>query len=343
MGIDTPLACLSDKPQLLFNYFKQTFAQVTNPAIDPIREDLVMSLNSYIGREGNILEETPKNCHTLKLRHPIISNWRLEKLRNVKWGDFLATTLPALFRVEGGEKELEKAVESFAARFAGDQVRLHAADSVRPRRGRRMRPIPSLLALSAVHNHLIREKTRNQVALIVESGRAARGDALRAAARLRRERGESLSRDRNARRSLPRRPFPADYTWDKVFKSYMKATTRACSRPSRRWASPRCKATRARRYSRPIGLNKLARGPLLHRHGFAHRRRGHRSAGARSADEASVRHAAAERIRNRAARRRRISIPRARRAPLLNPLPSASCSTPCGSRSFETSRNSRRS
>src|SRR6202044_4170913 len=79
MGIDTPLACLSAKPQLLFNYFTQTFAQVTNPAIDPIREDLAMALNSYIGREGNILEETQKKCHTLKLRHPIISNWRLEK------------------------------------------------------------------------------------------------------------------------------------------------------------------------------------------------------------------------------------------------------------------------
>src|ERR1039458_10219665 len=89
MGIDTPLACLSDKPQLLFSYFKQTFAQVTNPAIDPIREDLVMSLSTYIGCEGNILDETPKNTHTLKLRHPIISNWRLEKLRGVKWGDFL--------------------------------------------------------------------------------------------------------------------------------------------------------------------------------------------------------------------------------------------------------------
>ncbi len=116
MGIDTPLACLSDKPQLLFNYFKQTFAQVTNPAIDPIREDLVMSLNSYIGREGNILEETPKNCHTLKLRHPIISNWRLEKLRDVKWGDFLATTLSTLFRVDGGEEELERAVETLCGR-----------------------------------------------------------------------------------------------------------------------------------------------------------------------------------------------------------------------------------
>ena len=90
MGIDTPLACLSDKPQLLFNYFKQTFAQVTNPAIDSIREGLVMSLNTYIGCEGNVLDETPKNSHTLKLRHPIISNWRLEKLRSVNWGDLTA-------------------------------------------------------------------------------------------------------------------------------------------------------------------------------------------------------------------------------------------------------------
>ena len=116
MGIDTPLACLSDKPQLLFNYFKQTFAQVTNPAIDSIREGLVMSLNSYIGSEGNILDETPKNCHTLKLRHPVISNWRLEKLRRVSWGDFLATTLPMLFRVEGGEEQLEKAIETLCRR-----------------------------------------------------------------------------------------------------------------------------------------------------------------------------------------------------------------------------------
>jgi hypothetical protein len=89
---------------------------VTNPAIDSIREGLVMSLNSYIGAEGNIFEETPKNCHTLKLRHPIISNWRLEKLRRVAWGDFLATTLPARFRVAGGEAELEKAVEDLCLR-----------------------------------------------------------------------------------------------------------------------------------------------------------------------------------------------------------------------------------
>ncbi|MGH9448596.1 MAG: glutamate synthase central domain-containing protein, partial [Terriglobia bacterium] len=111
MGVDTPLACLSDRPQLLFNYFKQMFAQVTNPPTDPIREDLVMSLNTYIGSEGNILEESPRNCHTLKLRHPIITNWRLEKLRRVSWGDFLATTLPMHFPVEDGIVEMGKSID----------------------------------------------------------------------------------------------------------------------------------------------------------------------------------------------------------------------------------------
>ena len=98
MGTDTPLACLSDRPQPLFHYFKQLFAQVTNPPIDPIREELVMSLTSYIGTERNILEETPENCHTLKLPHPILTNRDLEKMRRVSSGDFLATTLPTLFR-----------------------------------------------------------------------------------------------------------------------------------------------------------------------------------------------------------------------------------------------------
>src|SRR5207237_3358735 len=116
MGIDTPLACLSDKPQLLFNYFKQLFAQVTNPAIDPIREELVMSLTSYIGTERNILDETPKHCHTLKLPHPILTNRDLEKLRRVSQGDFLANTLPALFPVADGEKALERALDQLCRR-----------------------------------------------------------------------------------------------------------------------------------------------------------------------------------------------------------------------------------
>src|SRR6202142_1762917 len=171
MGIDTPLACLSDKPQLLFNYFKQTFAQVTNPAIDSIREGLVMSLNSYIGSEGNILEETPKNCHTLKMRPPAISNWRLEKLRRVSWGNFLAPSLPMLFRVKGGEKPLEEAIETLCRR-ASLAIKSGYTLLILSDRGvdKEYAPIPSLLALSAVHNYLSREGSRTQVALIVETG-----------------------------------------------------------------------------------------------------------------------------------------------------------------------------
>jgi len=171
MGSDVPLACLSDRPQPLFNYFKQLFAQVTNPPIDPIREELVMSLISYIGTERNILDEAPENCHTLKLPHPILSNRDLEKLRRVSAGDLLATTLPALFRAEDGERGLRRSLEELSARAA------HAVASgytllIISDRGvdSTYAPIPSLLAMAAVHNRLVKEKTRTQVALIIESG-----------------------------------------------------------------------------------------------------------------------------------------------------------------------------
>ena len=147
------------------------FAQVTNPAIDPIREELVMSLTSYIGTERNILEETALHCHTLKLDHPILTNFDLERLRRVNWGDFLATTLPTLYDPAGGAQALEDAL---------DQLCMRASLAIRD--GQRLlilsdrgidkdnAPIPSLLALTAVHNHLVRERKRTQVALIIESG-----------------------------------------------------------------------------------------------------------------------------------------------------------------------------
>ncbi|MDX1984376.1 MAG: glutamate synthase large subunit [Bryobacteraceae bacterium] len=172
MGTDTPLACLSDKPQPLFHYFKQLFAQVTNPAIDPIREELVMSLTSYIGTERNILAETPEHCHTLKLKQPILTNYDLEKLRRVAQGDHLCATLTSTFRVEGGGgKELERALDGLCRR-ASRAVKDGYSLLILSDRGidRDYAPIPSLLALSAVHHHLIREGTRTQVALIVESG-----------------------------------------------------------------------------------------------------------------------------------------------------------------------------
>ncbi len=171
MGTDTPLACLSDRPQPLFNYFKQLFAQVTNPPIDPIREEMVMSLISYIGTERNILEETPENCHTLKLPHPILTNRDLEKLRRVSRGDLLAITLPALFRAADGEAGLRRALDELSQR-ASLAVNSGYSLLILSDRGvdKDYAPIPSLLALAAVHNLLVREETRTQVALIIESG-----------------------------------------------------------------------------------------------------------------------------------------------------------------------------
>jgi glutamate synthase domain-containing protein 2/glutamate synthase domain-containing protein 1/glutamate synthase domain-containing protein 3 len=171
MGADTPLACLSDKPQPLFNYFKQLFAQVTNPPIDPIREEMVMSLISYIGTERNILDETPQHCHTLKLAHPVVGNRHLEKLRRVSQGDFLATTIPTLFPIDDGVKGLARSLDHLRKR-ASVAVKSGYTLLILTDRGvdAEYAPIPSLLALATVHNHLVREETRTQVALVVESG-----------------------------------------------------------------------------------------------------------------------------------------------------------------------------
>jgi len=171
MGTDTPLACLSDRPQSLFNYFKQLFAQVTNPPIDSIREEIVMSLISYIGSEGNILSEEPANCHMLKLAHPLLTNVELEKLRRVSTGDLLAITLPALFRASEGEPGLKRGLDELCQRAslagkAGYTLLIISDRGV----NKDYAPIPSLLALAAVHNLLIQEETRTRVALITESG-----------------------------------------------------------------------------------------------------------------------------------------------------------------------------
>ncbi len=207
MGTDTPLACLSDRPQPLFNYFKQLFAQVTNPPIDPIREELVMSLISYIGTERNILDETPENCHTLKLPHPILSNRDLEKLRRVSSGDLLATTLPALFRAVDGEAR----PSSFARRIertrcARRRLGIHAAHHLRSRRR------PHLRAHSQPSSHGRCSQSPRQREdphpgrPHHRERRASRGDALCSAHRIRRQRHQPLSRHRNAARPQTPRP-----------------------------------------------------------------------------------------------------------------------------------------
>ena len=172
MGNDTPLAVISDKPQIFFNYFRQQFAQVTNPAIDPIREELVMSLTEYIGRVGSgILTPDESNCHMVRLPQPILTNAQLDILCNIRYKGFNTKKLPILFEVSGGASALRQAIDDLcheAEKAVDDGVNYiilsdrdidatHAA-------------IPSLLAVSAVHHYLISVQKRVQTALIVESG-----------------------------------------------------------------------------------------------------------------------------------------------------------------------------
>jgi glutamate synthase domain-containing protein 2/glutamate synthase domain-containing protein 1/glutamate synthase domain-containing protein 3 len=173
MGTDTPLACLSEKPQLLYMYFKQLFAQVTNPPLDANFEELVTSLYTYLGREGNLLEESPKVAHLVKLKQPILSNSDLAKLRELKAGNLRSVTLPTLFRVADGESALAAAVDALCERAIA-AVKDGASILILSDRGvdQDHAPIPSLLATAAVHHALIREGTRTQAGLVVETGEA---------------------------------------------------------------------------------------------------------------------------------------------------------------------------
>ncbi|MEM3086402.1 MAG: glutamate synthase large subunit [Halobacteria archaeon] len=173
MGIDAPLACLSDKPQLLYTYFKQLFAQVTNPPIDSTREYLVMQTAANIGSERNLLHPEPQSCRQLELEHPILTNEEMEKIRHIEQPGFKAATLPMLFRANEGEKGLQAALEALC-RSASEAVEGGANILVLSDRGvdDERAPIPALLATAGVHHHLIREGTRTRVGLVVETGEA---------------------------------------------------------------------------------------------------------------------------------------------------------------------------
>ena len=171
-GYDVPLSIMSDRPQLLFNYFRQQFAQVTNPPIDPIREELVMSTMGYIGSvQQNILDPTPKHCKVVKARHPVITNRELDLLRNLRYRGFTAVTIGTTFRASSDPGTLEAALDLLCAK-AEAAVDAGAAYIVLSDRDvpEGEVPMPCLLALSAVHQHLISCKKRIQTALVVESG-----------------------------------------------------------------------------------------------------------------------------------------------------------------------------
>ena len=173
MGNDAPLAVLSDRPQLLFAYFRQLFAQVTNPAIDPIRERLVMSLGMNLGPQGNLLEETPEHAHQLRLDHPVLTAATTRSLRALAAPGLRLTTLAATFRAAAGPAALAPAVDALC-RAAADAVRAGFGILVLSDAGvdEDTAPIPSLLAVAAVHHHLIREGLRARASLVVETAEA---------------------------------------------------------------------------------------------------------------------------------------------------------------------------
>lgn len=171
MGTDTPLAVLSNRSQLLFKYFKQLFAQVTNPPIDPIREQLVMSLVTNIGPKPNLIAETPDACRRIKLQQPILTNADLQKIRTIGDSNFKHKTLPLLFRVAEGPDGLEVAVEQLCQQASkaiqdGEKFLILSDRGV----NEKWAPIPSLLGIAAVHHHLVRQETRTEVGLILETG-----------------------------------------------------------------------------------------------------------------------------------------------------------------------------
>jgi glutamate synthase (ferredoxin) len=171
MGTDTPLAVLSNKPKLLYNYFQQLFAQVTNPPIDSIREAIITSAETTIGSEGNLLKAEPESCHLLELKTPILTNAELAKIKVLDGNPFQAVTLPILFDPKAGVQGLEAAMAEICQRA---DAAIAAGASLIVLSDRNLNhnnaPIPALLAVSGLHHHLIRAGTRTRVGLVLESG-----------------------------------------------------------------------------------------------------------------------------------------------------------------------------
>ena len=254
MGTDTPLAVLSNRPKLLFDYFKQLFAQVTNPPIDPLREGLVMSLMSFTGKQRNLLEETPDHCRQLKLPHPILTNGDIERLRSVTRNDFKVATLPILFPAcehDAGEHLREALAELVDG--AERAVQNGAALVILSDRGisPKMAAIPSLLATSTLHHGLL---ARGCAATWASCWKAA-----------------SPARSCTSASSAATAPTPSIPTWRSRPSTRCAPTAtclrkwgpinwpintsppprRAFSRRSRRWASRRCGAITRPSSSRP--------------------------------------------------------------------------------------------
>ena len=276
MGTDTSLAVLSDRPRLLYDYFKQLFAQVTNPPLDAIREELVTSMGSTIGPEGNLLDPRPESCRQITVTYPVINNEELAKLRHLDCAGFKTTTLPMLFDPREDGPGLERAMDQLC-RDASDAVAAGYTILILSDRGvdATHAPIPSLLATAGVHHHLVREGTRTRCALVVESGDAR--EVHHCALLLGYGAGavnpylafETLD-DMIRQGQLP------GVTHEKAVKNYIKALNKGILKVMSKMGISTLQSYCGAQIFEAVGLEQGVRRQVLHLDAVAHRRRRHR-------------------------------------------------------------------
>ena len=330
MGNDLSLAVLSDQAPPLFSYFKQLFAQVTNPPIDPIREEIVMSLATTLGTERNLFDETPEHAHKLLLDQPILLNRELETLRHISHEVFSARTLDITWPVADGAEGMERALErvceqAHEAIAEGVNILILSDRLLGPRRA----PIPSLLAVSSVHHHLVREGTRLRAGIVLESGEPREVHHFATLIGYGVERDQSLPDAGDARRAGRARAHRAPGRTEAAPTPLSVRGGRAEHRQSDRQRAveddledghlhdpvlPRRADLRGR------GPRARADRPPLHRHRLAHRRRRSGRAGPGGAGAPRSRLGARAPIQRRAAAgRRRLCLAARRRAPHVEP------------------------
>ncbi len=256
MGNDTPLAVLSDRPQLLYNYFKQLFAQVTNPPLDAIREEIITSLVTTIGSEGNLLGETPQQCRLLRLDHPTLTNTDMERLKQLNLDRLKSRTLSTLFpRSEGSggmQRRLRELREESSRAIAEGVTILILSD-----RGvnAEMVPIPALLATSGVHHHLVREETRTHCGLVIETGEAREVHHFALLTGYGAGAVNPYLAFATLRQMLADGTIPSTFTYEKLEKNYVKAVAKGLLKVMSKMGISTQQSYRGAQIFEAIGLN----------------------------------------------------------------------------------------
>jgi glutamate synthase (ferredoxin) len=256
MGTDTPLAVLSDRPQLLYNYFKQLFAQVTNPPLDAIREEIVTSMITTIGSEGNLLEETPQQCGLLRLNHPILSNHDLTKIKQLNKQRLKSRTLSTLFPKSAGPDGMRQRIAELRQE-ASQAIAEGATILILSDRGvnAQMAPIPALLATSGVHHHLVREETRTRCGLVVETGEAREVQHFALLTGYGAGAVNPYLAFATIRQMQAENYFPAEYSYDKLEKYYIKAINKGLLKVMSKMGISTQQSYRGAQIFEAIGLN----------------------------------------------------------------------------------------